>query len=83
MFAEVSNASKAAFITLVRTLKEKGCTMIDSQVYTAHMESLGATDIPRKEYLDLLGEALEVETRRGNWDEILRKKPSGKSAAPA
>ena len=81
MFAEVSNASKAAFITLVRALEEKGCAMIDSQVYTAHMESLGATDIPREEYLELLGEALKAETLRGSWDEVLRSDSSGKLSA--
>lgn len=67
MFAKENNASKAAFITLVLKLRELGFLLIDSQVYTAHLESLGARDIPRYEYLQILSEALKFETIRGNW----------------
>ncbi|MBW8685146.1 leucyl/phenylalanyl-tRNA--protein transferase [Chitinophaga rhizophila] len=52
MFSLVSNASKAAFITFVMYAKEKGLGMIDCQVYTDHLASLGARMIPRDEFLE-------------------------------
>src|SRR6187431_15996 len=42
MFSRASNASKAAFIWAVEQLKKDGILLIDCQVYTAHLESLGA-----------------------------------------
>jgi leucyl/phenylalanyl-tRNA--protein transferase len=54
MFSRVSNASKAAFIWAVQQLKKEGVVLIDCQVYTAHLESLGARFISRAEFLDLL-----------------------------
>jgi len=54
MFAHVSNASKYAFISLVSQLKEEGIELIDCQVHTEHLESLGARMIPRQEFLDRL-----------------------------
>lgn len=59
MFSKKSNASKFAFIKLVAHLQETGVTMIDCQVYTEHLESLGARMIPRKDFLDLLSEMIE------------------------
>lgn len=55
MFSEVSNASKFAFISLVQALQQKGIKLIDCQVYTAHLESLGARNISRQQYMALLG----------------------------
>ena len=54
MFSLVSNASKYAFISLVEQLKKEGLQLIDCQVYTEHLESLGARMIPRTDFLDLL-----------------------------
>lgn len=54
MFAEVSNASKFGFIKWVEQLKLKGVKLIDCQVYTAHLESLGAEEISRNEFLQYL-----------------------------
>ncbi|QHS60367.1 leucyl/phenylalanyl-tRNA--protein transferase [Chitinophaga agri] len=54
MFSLVSNASKAAFITFVTYAMEKGLTMIDCQVYSAHLASLGARMIPREEFLSII-----------------------------
>lgn len=54
MFARVSNASKAAFITFVQYAKEQGLKMIDCQVYTDHLASLGARMIPREEFLNII-----------------------------
>ena len=54
MFSLVSNASKACLITLVEQLSKLGFELIDSQVYTKHLETLGAREISRSEYLILL-----------------------------
>jgi leucyl/phenylalanyl-tRNA---protein transferase len=54
MFSHVSNASKAAFITGVQQMQAEGLRLIDCQVHTTHLESLGARMIERVEFLDLL-----------------------------
>ena len=74
MFAKESNDSKAGFITLVGDLVQKDFLLIDSQVHTDHLESLGAEEISRKEYLRILAEALTHETIRGNWGDYFGRK---------
>lgn len=54
MFSHVNNASKFAFINYVQQLKNEGVALIDCQVYTGHLESLGARMIPRSSFIDLL-----------------------------
>ena len=54
MFSRHSNASKYAFIEYVGRLKSEGVELIDCQVYTAHLESLGARMIPRSQFLELV-----------------------------
>jgi leucyl/phenylalanyl-tRNA---protein transferase len=54
MFANKSNASKFAFIKYVADLGRNGICLIDCQVYTPHLESLGAEFIRRKEFTELL-----------------------------
>lgn len=54
MFSKVSNASKVAFITLVQELKKKEYKLIDCQMHTSHLESLGAREIDRTEFLEEL-----------------------------
>jgi len=56
MFSLVSNASKFAFINMVKTLKKNSITLIDCQVYTPHLESLGAGMISRADFLRILNE---------------------------
>jgi leucyl/phenylalanyl-tRNA--protein transferase len=56
MFTNVSNASKVAFVTLVKRLKTLEFKLIDCQVYTRHLVSLGAREIPRKEFLKRIRE---------------------------
>ena len=51
MFSQKANASKYAFIHFVQHLKEHGVKLIDCQVYTPHLESLGAEMISREKYL--------------------------------
>lgn len=54
MFSLISNASKFAFIKLAEELREKNYLFIDCQLYTDHLASLGAEEIPRKEFIVLL-----------------------------
>ena len=54
MFSLKPNASKFAFISLAMDCMEKGYKLIDCQVYTEHLESLGATLIPRSEFIAIL-----------------------------
>jgi len=69
MFYLEENASKIAFVHLVKKLHNAGYQLIDCQVYTPYLESFGARLIPRKEFCDRLYEALALETRQGNWGE--------------
>jgi leucyl/phenylalanyl-tRNA---protein transferase len=54
MFSKVSNASKAGFIQFVQELKEAGILLIDCQIHTRHLESLGAKHIGRNTFLQIL-----------------------------
>lgn len=58
MFSKMSNASKVAFATIVERLKEQGFSLIDCQVTTEHLLSLGAREIPRKRFLEMLRAAI-------------------------
>ncbi|HEY8888751.1 MAG TPA: leucyl/phenylalanyl-tRNA--protein transferase [Clostridium sp.] len=60
MFSIMDNASKTAFITFGKLLEEKGFSIIDSQVYTTHLESLGAVYISRKKFLALVKEGISI-----------------------
>ncbi|MCB0445998.1 MAG: leucyl/phenylalanyl-tRNA--protein transferase [Gelidibacter sp.] len=51
MFAKVSNASKIGFISFIQNTNYK---LIDCQVYTEHLESLGAEEIERETFLEYL-----------------------------
>ena len=58
MFSKVSNTSKVAFITLVENLKIRKYKLIDCQVHNDHLESLGAREIPRAEFINILNSEL-------------------------
>ena len=55
MFSKESNTSKLAFIHLVQQLENEQYKLIDCQVYNEHLESLGAREIPRGEFMEILG----------------------------
>lgn len=67
MFSLESNASKAAFITLVNWLKERNFTLIDCQVASEHLASLGAKEISRENFFEWLKKALKDESLKGKW----------------
>ena len=54
MFSKVSNASKVAFITLAENLKIRKYTIIDCQVHNDHLESLGAREIKREDFIKII-----------------------------
>ncbi|MGJ8715023.1 MAG: leucyl/phenylalanyl-tRNA--protein transferase [Maribacter stanieri] len=54
MFSLTSNASKFAFIKLAQELQAKEYNIIDCQLHTDHLESMGAKEISRKEFVKFL-----------------------------
>jgi leucyl/phenylalanyl-tRNA--protein transferase len=57
MFHRAPNASKLALLFLIEHVRERGATWLDCQVMTPHMEVLGAREIARARFLDLLADA--------------------------
>lgn len=55
MFSRVSDASKAALSWLTAQCAQQGIVLIDCQMPTAHLRSLGSCALPRRRYLELLG----------------------------
>ena len=54
MFHHVTDASKVAFVSLVQKLKSEGVGMIDCQMKTDHLASLGAKEMPRDDFISKL-----------------------------
>ena len=79
MFARASDASKVAFVTLVRPLAAWGISLVDAQTHTDHLARFGATLWPREDFLDALALALRAATRPGPWrlDPDLQVAPRG------
>jgi leucyl/phenylalanyl-tRNA---protein transferase len=67
MFARAPDASKVAFVTLVRQLARWGIELVDCQVRTPHLARFGASEWPRPRFLTALAEAVEAPTRLGPW----------------
>lgn len=61
MFSAASNASKIALAHLARQLDRWDFGMIDCQMYTAHLASLGARKIPRAEFIARLQDLIHCE----------------------
>ena len=58
MFSIVRDASKVALVYLVDHLRNAGYQLLDTQFMTPHLRRLGAVEIPRNEYLDILQRAM-------------------------
>lgn len=67
MFSRADNASKFGFVTLVKHLQAWGFVLIDCQMATRHLESLGARSIPRQQFADYLRDHLDQPTT-AQWD---------------
>lgn len=70
MFTRADNASKFAFIHLVKGLQSLGWPLVDCQVYNDHLGSLGARNIPRIEFLEILSRELKCDTVQGSWQKM-------------
>lgn len=70
MFADQPDASKVAFVHLVRRLEAWGFGLVDCQVRTEHLARFGAREIPRDEFLERLARALAAPSRRGAWGSV-------------
>ncbi len=81
MFARAPDASKIAFVTLVRQLAAWGMELVDCQVRTDHLARFGATEQPRATFLAALAEAMKAPTRSGPWR--LDEAPATARADPA
>jgi len=67
MFARVADASKIALVHLVRQLARWRFGMLDCQVYTRHLASLGAREIPRADFMRKLRELVNYPDTSGRW----------------
>ncbi|MFP5350382.1 MAG: leucyl/phenylalanyl-tRNA--protein transferase [Gammaproteobacteria bacterium] len=67
MFSRATDASKVAFVCSVRQLQRWGFTLIDCQLATPHLASLGAESVRRRDYLNFLAAALRLPHRHGPW----------------
>ena len=67
MFSRVSNSSKTALATLARILTEWKFDMIDCQITTSHLLSLGAQQVAGREFYTRLQKNVRLPTRRGKW----------------
>jgi leucyl/phenylalanyl-tRNA--protein transferase len=70
MFHTVSNASKFALIKLVEFLKKHDFLFIDAQVFTEHVTTLGAKEIPRSEFIQMLQRGLKSDNLIGKWTNL-------------
>jgi len=68
MFYRQSDASKVALVSFVSQLQEWGFELIDCQVTTSHLLSLGAREIPRKNFIELLDKWCSTNVRKRVWD---------------
>ena len=67
MFSRETDASKVAFVHLVRQLERWGYAFIDCQQSSAHLFSLGAEEIRRHDFMARLEQALKQPERSGRW----------------
>ena len=67
MFTRRADASKVALAYLARQLTRWGFGMIDCQMQTSHLESMGARTMPRRDFIAALSELINYPTPTGPW----------------
>jgi leucyl/phenylalanyl-tRNA--protein transferase len=67
MFSRADNASKVGFVYLVQQLKQWGFRLIDGQVASDHLFTLGAVEIPRESFQRMLLDFTHQPTQPGPW----------------
>ena len=83
MFSRVNNASKIAFVFLVKQLQRWQFALIDCQVGSEHLRSLGATDIERGSFIELLKRHIDENGKTGAWHFDADFNPLGKNLSEA
>ncbi|MDF0650799.1 MAG: leucyl/phenylalanyl-tRNA--protein transferase [Nitrospira sp.] len=68
MFARVDDASKVALVRLVKQLEAWNFRLIDCQQSSPHVMRFGAEEIPRRDFIQHLSQALTLPDRRGRWE---------------
>ncbi len=81
MFSRATDASKAALASLVHALQPLGYELIDCQLPSAHLESLGARSVPRSEFLELLERWCETAIEPPPWP-VTALQCKGQDATP-
>ncbi len=69
MFSKISDASKIALVGAIEYLVARGFALIDCQVWSSHLESLGATTLPRTEFVAMLTDYCHPPGEPGPWAE--------------
>jgi leucyl/phenylalanyl-tRNA--protein transferase len=67
MFTRTRDASKIAFVHLVRRLEREGYGLVDCQMHTEHLASLGAREIPRREFSRRVKDLVDYPRAPGRW----------------
>jgi leucyl/phenylalanyl-tRNA---protein transferase len=70
MYSRATDASKVALVKLVEFVKPRGCTLIDCQMHTQLLESLGAREIPRRDFLRALASLVNYPERPMKWSRV-------------
>ncbi len=79
MFSLSPGASRAGFLSLALWLFDQGFLLIDSQVHTFYVETMGGVDLPRGSYMAKLDKALRMPDRKGNWSELFPSFPKSEA----
>ena len=67
MFAKADDASKVAFVALVRQMRRWGLPLVDCQMHTPHLARFGASEIPRADYIAALNALRNQGRPPGPW----------------
>lgn len=69
MFSRATNASKVALMALCRTLREWGFALLDAQVHSAHLQTLGAQEMSRRDFIAHIDDYTKRSDQIGHWRE--------------
>jgi len=70
MFSRATDASKVALVVLVLELKARGFPLIDCQMHTPLLASLGAREVPRRIFVRALTPLVNYSEPTGNWTRV-------------
>jgi leucyl/phenylalanyl-tRNA--protein transferase len=71
MFSREADASKVALARAMDFLRTQGCELLDCQVPSSHMTTMGATFVRRDRFLDLLAELCVPPGSPGSWSDAM------------